>query len=172
MLTKARKKEIVGELKEKLQRQKILIFSDFSGISVAKLQTLRRILKKDNAEYKVARKTMLARALAEAGLEMNVKELQGELGVVFGYGDEIIPAKSLLKFSKANETFKVLGGILNKTILGSKEIITLAKLPGKEMLVAQLLGVLQSSMRGLVTVLGGNIRNLAIVLNKIKDKSR
>lgn len=169
MLTKARKKEIVSELKEKLQRQKIVIFSDFRGISVAKLQTLRRILKKDNAEYKVARKTMLARALADADLEINVKELEGELGVVFGYGDEIIPAKSLLKFSKTNETFKVLGGILNKTILNSKEIITLAKLPGKEMLVAQLLWVLQGPMRGLVTVLGGNIKNLAIVLNKIKD---
>ncbi len=170
MLTKAQKIKTVEEVADKFKRQKIAIFSDFTGISVSKFQALRRLLKKDQAEYKVAKKTLFDRALEEAGISMKTKELQGEIGTTFGYGDEIAPAKTLFKFSKENETFKILGGILGGRLLNSKEVLAFAKLPSREILLGQLLGVLQSPIRGLVTVLGGNLRNLVVVLNKIKDK--
>lgn len=169
MLTRTQKTKIVEDFAEKFKRQKIAIFSDFRGISVAKLQALRRLLKKVEAEYKVAKKTLLDRALEKAGISLKTKELEGEIGVTFGYGDEMEPAKTLLKFSKQNETFKILGGMLAEKILNGKEVLTLAKLPSREILIAQLLGVLQSPMRGLVTVLEGNIKNLVVVLQKIKE---
>ncbi|MBI2640662.1 MAG: 50S ribosomal protein L10 [Candidatus Sungbacteria bacterium] len=170
MLTKDQKKNIVDGLAERFKRQKIAIFSDFHGVSVAKAQVLRRLLKKSDAEYKVAKKTLLDRALGKVGIKLKTKELQGEIGVTFAYVDEMAPAKTLSKFSRENETFKILGGILGDRILSGKEILAFAKLPGREALLAQLLGVLQSPMRGLATVLQGNIRNLVVVLNKIKDK--
>lgn len=172
MLTKTEKQEIVEELSDKFKRQKIAFFSDFHGVSVAKAQTLRRLLKKNDAEYKVAKKTLLDRALEKAGIVLKTKELQGEIGVTFAYGDEIAPAKTLSKFGRENETFKILGGILGERILSGKEILAFAKLPGREILLAQLFGVLQSPMRGLATVLQGNIKNLVVVLQKIKDKPR
>lgn len=169
MLTKPQKTKIVEELADKLKRQKIAIFSDFTGVSVSKFQILRRLLKKDGAEYKVTKKTLFDRALQEAGVNLKTKELQGEIGATFGYGDEVAPAKILLKFSKQNETFKILGGILGNRVLNAKEVITLAKLPSREILIGQLLNVMQSPIRGLATVLGDNIRNLVVILNKVKD---
>src|SRR3989338_5528868 len=169
MLNRAQKVKIVEDLVEKLKRQKIAIFSDFTGISVGKFQTLRRLLKKDQAEYKITKKTLFDRALEQAETSFKTQELQGEIGVAFGYEDEVMPAKTLFKFSKENETFKILGGILGNRILNDKEVVAFAKLPGKEILIGQLLGVLQSPLRGLVSVLGGNMRNLVVVLNKIKE---
>ena len=167
MLTKTQKASVIEELKERLVRQKILIFSDFRGISVAKLKQLRRALKKEDAEYKVAKKTLIDRALKETNLPGNTKKLEGEIGIAFGYGDQVAPAKVLLKFGKQNETFKVLGGILNTAILGAKEILTLAKLPSREVLLAQVVGALAGPIRGLATVLQANMRNLVVVLNQI-----
>ncbi len=169
MLTRIQKSKIVEELTDNFKRQKIAIFSDNHGISVSKLQSLRRLLKKEEAEYKVAKKTLLDRALEEANVEFRTKELQGEIGVTFGYSDEIIPAKTLLKFSRSNETFKLLGGILGQRLLSAKDVVILAKLPSKDVLIGKFIGTLQAPMRELVNVLQGNIRNLVTVLYKIKN---
>ena len=175
MLTKAQKSKIVDELAQRFRKQKIALFSDFRGISVGKAQTLRRALKKDSAEYKVAKKTLLNRALKDAGIDtVDTKTMEGEIGVAFGYGDEIAPARALYKFTRDNETFKVLGGILGsagrRKMLGEKDVITLAKLPSREVLIAQVVGALQAPIRGLAMVLSGNMRNLVVVLQKIKEK--
>jgi len=170
MLTRAQKGKIVEDLADKFKKNKITVFTDMRGISVSKSQSLRRELKKNESEFKVSKKTLLDIALKKAGAEFRTKELEGEIGVAFGYGDEAIPAKTLHKFSKENETFKILGGILGGKIISDKEVISLAKLPSREILLAQLLGALQSPLRGLATVLSGNTKNLVVVLNKIKDK--
>ena len=170
MLNRTQKENIVKDLSDRFKRQKIAFFSDFHGVSVAKLQTLRRLLKKERAEYKVSKKTLFDRALTEAGISLKTKDLQGELGVTFGYGDEVNPARTLLKFSKENETFKILGGILGGRTLNLKEVLALAKLPSREVLLEKAVRVLSSPIRGLVIVLQGNLRNLVVVLNNIKDK--
>ena len=169
MLTRTQKSKIIENLKEKFEKQKITIFTDFHGTSVAKAQILRRLLKKDNAEYKVAKKTLLDRALDESGISVKTKEFEGEVGVTFGYGDQVAPAKNLVQFKKGNETFKILGGILEGKILTEKDVVALAKLPSREILLAQVLGAMQSPIRGLAQVLQGNIRNLVVVLNKIQS---
>lgn len=168
-ITKAKKQEVAKELVDKFKKAKIAIFSDFHGVSVSKSQALRRLLKKEESEFKVSKKTLLDRALKESGADVRAKELQGEIGVAFGYGDEVAPARILWKFSRQNETFKILGGILGGKILSGKEILELAKLPSREIILGQLVGVLASPIRGLETVLQGNFRNLVVVLNKIKD---
>ena len=171
MLSKSEKSEVVEDLAEKFFRQKISIFSDFSGVSVAKSQALRRLLKKSDAEYKVAKKTLLDRALEKSGITLKTKDLQGEIGVAFGYGDQAAPAKVLMKFAKENETFKILGGILGSRILTGKEVLALARLPSREVLLAQVIGALSAPMRGLAVALYANTRNLVAVLNRVKEKS-
>lgn len=167
MLKKSQKQDIIKDLKDRLEKQKIVIFTDFHGTSVAKAKTLRRSVKKENAEYKVAKKTLIDIALKESGLDAQTKELKGELGVLFGYGDQVAPAKALVKFGKEVETFKILGGILDGKVLSDKEVIALARLPSREILLAQLIGVLQGPIRGLVTVLSAPQRNLVVTLNQI-----
>jgi len=89
--------------------------------------------------------------------------------VTFVYGYDVSPAKILFKFSKENETFQILGGMLGKRFLNSGEIIALAKMPSREVLLAQVTKATQAPLQRLVNVLQGNIRNLVVVLNKIKE---
>ncbi len=170
MLTKAKKQEVVREFSDKLKRQKIAVVCDFHGVSVGKIQQLRRALKKNDGEYRVAKKTLMARALEESGVGLDVRQLSGELGIAFGYGDPSEPAKTLFNFGKENETFRILAGILSGRALSKEDVTAIAKLPAREVLLAQLAGALQGPLRGLVTVLGGNMRGLVTVLNQIQGK--
>lgn len=170
MRTKSEKQKIVDELADKFNRQKIVIFTDFQGISVTESNILRKSLKKDDAEYSVAKKTLFDRALKEVGINLTTKELHGEIGVAFGYGDQVAPAKTLIKFIKSHETFKVLAGILAGRTLQTKEITALAKLPSREVLLAQVVGAMQAPIRGLAVALQANIRSLVVVLNGVKEK--
>ena len=170
MLTKAQKGEIVRDLDERIKRQKIAFLTDFRGISVMSAQDLRRQLRKSDAEYKVAKKTLFDRAIANQGIDYKTKELEGEVGVAFCYGEETAPAKILVKFRREHESFKILGAIFGRRILNDKDVLALSKLPSREVLLSQLIGVLQSPIRGLATVLQANIRGLATVLQKISEQ--
>lgn len=172
MITKKQKTEFVNELSDKFKRQKIAVFTDFHGISVSKLHQLRKQLKKGGAEYKVARKTLIDRAAENTGIPIKAKELNGEIGITFGYEDEAGITKVLIKFRKENETFKILSGVLGGKVLSEKDIVAFSRLPSREILLAQVVGALQGPIRGLVTVLNGNLRNLVVVLNKIKENKQ
>ena len=169
MRTKTEKQKIVEELADKLSHHTVAFFTDFRGISVTDSNMLRRQLKKQNAEYAVAKKTLFDRALEKSGIQFTSKYLEGEIGVAVAYGDQVAPAKILVKFAKEHETFKILVALLAGRVLSTKEVLALAKLPNREILLAQVLSAMQAPIRGLAVVLQANIRSLAIVLNKIKD---
>ena len=169
-LTREKKTKIVEELTEMFKKQKIAVFSDFRGVGVSKLTALRREMKKAGAEFKVAKKTFLRIALKAVGIDYDPKGLEGEIGVIFGYEDQIAPVKSAVKFGKENKTFKLLKGILDGKFIEGKEVLMLAKLPSREQLLAKLVWVLNSPIQGFHNVLQGNLKNLVVVLNKIKDK--
>lgn len=172
MLNKSQKSEVVQELAEKFKRQKIAIFSDFSGVSVARSQALRRLLKKEDAEYKVAKKTLFDRALTQISTDAATKGMKGEIGVAFGYGDQVAPAKILAKFAKEVETFKILAGLLDGKLLSDKQVMALARLPSREVLLGQVAAAFAAPLRSFASVLQGNVRNLAFVLNQIKDQKQ
>lgn len=170
MINKEKKAEIVAEMTESFGRMRVAFFGRFPGISVAKMQILRRALKKDNAEFKITRKTLIDRALSATGSEVKTQDFEGEIGVVFGYGDEASPAKTLLKFSKENETFKVVSGLLGTRLMSEKDVVALAKLPGREILLGQVASALAGPIRGLAGALQANIRNIAIIIAKVRDQ--
>lgn len=171
MLHREAKEKLVASLRERFGRQRVSLFADIRGISVAKLSAFRRELKNIGAEFKVTKKTLLKRALQAAGIGIEPRELEGELGVVFGYEDQVAPAKLAAKFAKENETFKVRRGLLGGKILEAAEVAALAKLPSRDVLLAMLARMLNAPMQGLANVLQGNIRNLVVVLNQIKGKT-
>ena len=172
MLKRSEKAEIIKGLEERFGRQKVSIFTDFRGINVGKLSALRRELKKIGAEFKVAKKTFLKRALDALGIGLDPEELDGEIGVIFGYEDQVAPARTAAKFAKANNTFKVLRGILDGTVIEGQAVLALAKLPSREQLLGQVASVLQAPIRNLAVVLQANIRNLAVVLNQVASNKK
>lgn len=166
--TRQAKEELKDSLSQKIKDQTVLIFARAKGLAVAKQQSLRRLLKSESAEYKIAKKTILRRALGEAGLPFPSEAEKGEVSVIFGYGDEVAPAKVLAKFRKENpETFSFLGGVLGGRLFSSAEVMALAKLPGKQELIGQLAWVMSAPFRGLMTVLNGNQRKLVAALSQI-----
>ena len=167
MITKAKKQDIVKNLEDQFQRQTVVNFTDYRGINVSKLTTLRRELRKLGAEFKIAKKTFLRIALKKIGVDYDPKWLDGQIGVVFGFEDQVAPAKTLAKFAKENKTFKILKGILGGKLYEGKGMADLAKLPTREQLLAMVVGTLIAPIQGLHTVLQGNMRNLAVVLHKI-----
>ena len=170
MLTKSKKEEIVRSAEEVLEKQKVLFFTKFSGIAVSKLNEFRRELRKIGGEFRVVRKTLLQRAFKNKSVAVDVLGMPGEVGIIIGYESEVDPAKVAMKFGKENQTFKIISGILGGSIIDAGQATALAKLPTKDQLLGQLVGVLQAPIANFQGVLSGNMRGLVIALSQISKK--
>jgi large subunit ribosomal protein L10 len=170
------KKAILENLKDKLSRAKSVIFASFQALGVKDNEAIRKKLKAENGEYYVAKKTLLAIALKEQKIEdIKVDNWQGQVAVIFGFGDEIAPIKVIDNFKKdKDKTNKIsfLAGIFAGRIIDEAEILILAKIPSQKELYAKLVGSLNSPVSGLVNVLASNLRNFLYVLDAVKEKNR
>ncbi|MBI4920031.1 50S ribosomal protein L10 [Candidatus Azambacteria bacterium] len=170
-LTKEQKQNILKDLVDKFKRAKAAVFVDFNKLPVSKTMELRRNLKAADAEYKVAKKTLIDRALKSEHFEnVDLDSFKNQVGVVFSYADPVPAASSVWKFSKANDALKILGGFLGINWQGKEKIIALAKLPSREILLGQFVRTVASPLSGLANVLQGNMRDLVGVLNNLKGK--
>ena len=135
--TKAQKQKVVEELIDKIERQKSIVFFDFTGLKVKDLSQLRKKMKSDGSEIKVAKKTLLEIALKKAGLDLDVEKLKGEIALAFGFKDELSPAKLCYQFSLTNPNLKILGGFFERKPREADEIIALAQIPSKDELLGR-----------------------------------
>ena len=143
------KKVLVEEIKEKLQRAKTVIFVNYRGLTVAQDTKMRAEFRKNGAEYKVYKNRLVLRALNELGFSGCEKYLEGTNAVAFGYEDEVAPAKIVKEASSETLEFPITFGIYNGQLVDAKAIKALANIPPREVLYAQLVGMLSSPMRGL-----------------------
>jgi large subunit ribosomal protein L10 len=167
-LTKTQKEKIVKDLKDKISKQKAMIFIDFTGLKVKDLFNLRKKLKTEDSELKVAKKTLMGIALKEAKLKIDTKKMAGEIALVFGFKDEISSSKVLYQFSRETPNLKILGGFFENKFKEAEDIITLAQLPSREELLARLVGSIQAPITNFFYILQANIKGLIIVLAKAK----
>lgn len=172
MLTKAQKKNIIDGLTAELKSSKSVVFADFKGMSVKELTMLKRELRKEGVTLKVTRKTLMDRALTDAGFEPNVKMMEGQIAISISQLDEVAPAKIIAKFAKDKENLKIVGGALGMKPMSVEEVKALAKLPSKEELLAKLVGTINAPVSGFVNVLAGNLRGLVQVLKGVADSKQ
>jgi len=168
VLTRQQKQKILDDLKEKIERQKAMIFIDFTGLKVKDLSALRKKLKETDNELKIAKKTLINLVLKEKRIEIEIKKLLGEVAIVFGYKEEITPAKIIWQFSQENPNLKILGGILENRFREAEKIIELAKLPTREELLTRLVRGISTPISNFINVLQGNIKGLINVLTQVK----
>lgn len=166
--TKDQKKKIISGLKEKIEKQKILIFADFTGLKMKDFTNLRKKIKKEGNDIKVAKKTLLGLTLKNAGLEVDFKRMKGEIAAIFGYGDELSAAKTVYQFAETNKNLRILGGIFEKKFIEAEKTIELGKLPTKKELLGRLVGSISAPISNLVYVLQGNLKSLVFILSKVK----
>ena len=151
------KEETVKKLAEELKDTKIILLTDYRGITVEDVTKLRKELRDANAEYKVIKNNIVKRALelnGESGLD---DLLEGPTAVITSKEDYLAPAKAIYNFTKNNDFYKIKGGIIEGKVMTAEEIITLAKLPSRQELLAKLAGALL-----------GNITKLAVALDAVK----
>ena len=150
------KEEEVKALAEKLKTANLVLLTDYRGITVEDVTSLRNTLRGTNSEYKVIKNNIVKRALnanGEAGLD---SVLEGPTAVVIA--DEYVePLKAIYNFSKDNDFYKIKGGIVEGKVMSVEELITLAKLPSRQELLGMLAGALL-----------GNISKLAVALDQVK----
>lgn len=155
----SKKKGEVQTYKEKFEKSKLVILTDYRGISVGDVTKVRADLRKSNTEYKVAKNSILKFAAKEAKLDDLESLLEGPTAVVFSYEDYVDPAKVIYDYAKTSEFYKIKGGVMDGKVISVAEIERLAKLPSKETLLTQL-----------ATVLLANIRNFAVVLDQVRQQ--
>ena len=151
------KKEAVSKLAEEFKSAKVVILADYKGISVEDVTNLRSELRNAKADYRVIKNNITRRAL-EANSQTGLEEaLEGPTAVIIGGEDYLEPAKAIYNFTKTHDFYKIKGGIIEGKVMTAEEIITLAKLPSRQELLAKLAGSLL-----------GNITKLAACLDQVR----
>ena len=164
------KKAIVAGLVEKLSNSASGVLVDYKGINVEDDTKLRKELREKGVEYKVVKNTLLSKACDQVGFEDLKGVLEGMTAMAVCADDVVAPAKILCEYAKKNKNFVIKAGFVEGKVIDADAVKALAELPSKEILVATVLGTLNAPVTGLVTVLNGNIRGLACVLQAIVDK--
>lgn len=142
----------------------------FQGMAAPDLSEVRRALRALGSECRVAKRTLLRRALAEAGLEALGRFVEGPTGI--GLGGENAPeiSRALLEQAKKYEPLAVRAALVEGVVLLPADVRRLASLPSRRALLGQVVGGLAAPLRGLVTVLGGPLRGFAVVLRRLEER--
>jgi len=158
--TKQQKVEIVNTLTDAFKTSPSTVFVHFKGFTVGKETNMRGALKEENVTYTVARKTLLRRAIADAGIEGEVPPLEGEVAVAYGSDDPTAPARIINGFVKENkENLSIIGGIYEGKLMDAAGMNEIATIPPIE------------TLRGMfANVINSPIQQLVIALNAIAEK--
>jgi large subunit ribosomal protein L10 len=174
LLPKARKEqkaEQVELLAEKLKKAKVAVLTDYRGLKVSQIQELRGKLRTGNVEYRVVKNTLARRAADSAGYGALESELKGPIAIAFGYDDLSLPPRLINEFVRTTRLkVEVVGGLVEGRVFNRDQIKQLADLPSREVLLAQLLGTLQSPVGQLVGIMQTPVQQLVGVLNAYKSK--
>jgi large subunit ribosomal protein L10 len=169
-LDRTQKEQVIAELREKLQRASTTVLTDFKGLTVAEMTSLRDALAAEQVEYQVVKNTLMRLASRDTAAAALEPVLKGTCAVAIGYGDPTVPAKIIKKFSKTNEKLKIKAGALGSRLLDPSQVIALADMPSREELLGMLLRTMNAVPTGLVTVLSGVSRAFVCALAAIQKQ--
>jgi large subunit ribosomal protein L10 len=158
--------EIAGQLKE----SEAVFAVDYRGISVPQAAELRVRLRDADATFRVVKNTLTERAADEAGAETLKALLEGPTALTFVHGDAALAAKALATFGRETDTLAFKGGLLGAESVDAEQIIAISRLPARDVLYGQLVGLAASPITGLVRGLNALISGLAIQLSQIAEK--
>ena len=161
---------IVEELNGKFAKATLAIVTDYQGMPVPVLEGLRRELKKNNAEIRVAKNTLLRRAVAGTSFESIVDSCKGTTAITISYEDPVAPAKVVADFAKSNPLLAIRAACMDGKALSAADVVALSMLPSKDVLLGKLLSVMNGVPTAFVRVLNGVPCNLLYALNAIGNQ--
>jgi len=169
-MDKQTKVKVVAEVAGLAEQAKAVVLTSFKGLTVEAETKLRRDVRQVQGTYRVVRNTLARRAMTDDQWAELRKDFQGNTALVFTNDDVVGLMKTLVDFAKENEALSIRGGVFEGKPLTKNDVVALANMPPREVLIARLLGVMQSPLTGLMNVLTGSVRNLAQVVKAIADK--
>jgi large subunit ribosomal protein L10 len=168
---KQKKTKIVAEISEKVGKAKAMVFTNYQGITHKQLEQFKRDIKKSDAEFAVAKNTLLKKSLVDANLETgDDKNFDQPTGAIFLYGDIVAPLKILAKMIKEMEKPQIKFGLLDGKLMTKEQVIKLSTLPSREVLIAQLLGQMKAPIAGFHRALHWNLQKFVMTLSAIEKK--
>ncbi len=165
------KKEVVQNFKEMFSKSTFTVATDYTGFSVAEITDLRKRLLKINADYKIAKNTLIRLATKETNLAELDKFLEGPTAMLLSYGDPTASAKAFVEFIKEIEKGQIKGGVFEGKLISKDEIKTFASLPSKEVLLGQIAGLLTANTASIVGIFEGLIRDIALLAEEVAKKN-
>ena len=162
---------VVDEVRARFANADAVLLTEYRGMTVSALAALRRQLRPSGGEYKIYKNTLVRFAARELGVEGSDELFVGPTAIAFVKGDAAAVAKSLRDFARVNPSLVVKGGLLGTKVLSPAEVTTLAELPSRETLLAQLAGALQAPIQQFAGLLQALPRNFAYGLKALIEKS-
>lgn len=169
-MTKEQKEAFVAEFQERLESAEAVYLTDFTGLDVKAMTTLRSRLKKSGGEYLVVKNRLVKRAFADTGAPDVSEHLVGPTGVVFGDDDVAEAAKTVAEFAKEHENKPVFkAGILDDVVLDAAKIARIAELPSRDVLLSQVAGALGGPASALAGALQAKVQEFAGLVDALRD---
>ncbi len=170
-MNKARKAEIIEEIKGNLQNSTAVYLIDYQGVDVADINELRSLFRKEGVTYKVYKNTLMNRALDEVGGYDNLKDLLvGMTGIAFAGENFVAPAKIIKKYFNANKKFSLKGCYIESNFYDGDQLEVLASMPSKEEVMAGIVGSIASPASGIVGALNAVMRDIVSLVDEIGKK--
>lgn len=166
----SQKKDIVKDLADKVKKSATTVIVGFNKLKIADVTPLRKKMRGMGVGFTVSKKTLLKRAFDEVKIEGDLPPMEGQVAIAYAV-DAVAPAKAIAEAEKKHKgSIMILGGILEGKFLSAKDMIALSKIPGREVLYAQLLNVMNGPIQGFVGTLNGVMRDFVSVLDQVKSK--
>ncbi len=167
---RAEKEALVEEVKDKMERAKSAVLTDYRGLNVSESTELRRKLRDEQVEYRVIKNTMARFAVRDLGLDEMIEYLEGPTAIAFSYEDPAAAPKVLSEYAKKNKKLKIKAGLLAGVLIDAEGIQSLANLPSREVLLSKVAMAMQSPVSSFVSVLHAPIRDFVYVLDSVRQQ--
>ncbi|HWW89908.1 MAG TPA: 50S ribosomal protein L10 [Solirubrobacteraceae bacterium] len=169
-MNREQKAAAIAEIATQIDESNAIFAVDYRGISVSQAAELRSNLREADAHFKVVKNSLTERAADQVGAEALKEYLTGPTALTFVRGDIAVAAKALADYGRAIQLLPVKGGLMEGAVLDLEQIRTLSRLPSRDALYGQLVGVVASPVSGLVRTLNALISGLAVALGGVRDK--
>ena len=165
-----RKNDSIKELKARVESHPNFFLTDYRGLTVGEMRTLRVALRKSAAEYSVIKNTLFGKAIGDDRLGELKPLLEGPTGIAFAGDDVLAAVKALVQFATESKKLKIKAGVVDGLLYDVRKIEALSKVPSRPELYAKLVGSLKSPLYGLHNVLHGSKRKLVLALHAVHTK--
>ena len=169
-MNRDQKAAAIAEIAANIDESQAVFAVDYRGISVPQVAELRAKLREADATFKVVKNSLTERAADQVGAETLKALLEGPTALTFVRGDIATAAKAVADYGRATQLLPFKGGLMDGAALDPEQIRSLSRLPSREVLYGQLVGVVASPISGLVRTLGALVGGLAVALGQVREK--